>query len=108
MGKHRGRGWAWSRIGAPLGAAAVCTALAVGCAEIDGAAPDTANGFVDPSGGGVLLLMLSWLGVALWVFLLAAFALGLPSMEAATVTDEPEAAPTADRPAAMTPDSGAG
>ena len=67
-----------------------------------------ANGLVDLSGGGFLLLMLSWLGIARWVFLLAAFALGLPSMEAVTVSDEPEAAPTADLPAATTPDFGAG
>jgi hypothetical protein len=66
-----------------------------------------ANGFVDLSGGGVLLLTLSWLGTARWVFLLAAFVLGLPSMEVARVTDEAEGAPTPDRSAATTPDSGA-
>ncbi len=67
-----------------------------------------ANGFVDLSGGGVLLLMLTWLGIARWVFLLAAFVLGLPSMEGVPVSDEPVAAATPDRPAVTTPGSAAG
>ena len=66
------------------------------------------NGFVDLSGGGVLLLMFSWLGIARWIFLLAAFVLGLPSMERATISDGPEVAPTPDPPAVTTPGSGAG
>ena len=48
------------------------------------------DGFVDLSGGGVLLLMLSWLGIAKWVLLLWAFALGLPSTAPAADPDEPD------------------
>ena len=67
-----------------------------------------ASGFVDLSGGGVFLIMLSWLGIARWVFLLTAFALGLPSMEGVPVSDEPVAGATPDRPAVTTPSSGPG
>jgi hypothetical protein len=48
-----------------------------------------ASGFVDLSQGGFFLSVLSWLGIARWVFLLAAFALGLPAPAA---TGDPQAA----------------
>ncbi len=40
MGQRGDGGRRWSRIAAPLGAATVCIALAVGCAGIEGADPD--------------------------------------------------------------------
>lgn len=66
------------------------------------------SGLIDLSGGGFLLLMLTWLGIARWVFLLAAFALGLPSTEGATVSDEPAPTVTGGPQAATRSGSGAG
>ena len=54
------------------------------------------SGFVDLSQGGFFLSLLTWLAVARFTFLLAAFALGLPSTA------------TADPPAATRSGSGAG
>jgi hypothetical protein len=59
---------------------------------------------VDLSSGAFLLTFLSWLGIGRWVFLLTAFALGLPS----AVSDEPDATATTDPTASTTRDSAAG
>ena len=67
-----------------------------------------ASGFVDLSGAGSALLVLTWLGLAGWVFLLAAFVLGLPSMAPVSETDRPAPPVTADPLAATRSGSGAG
>jgi hypothetical protein len=56
--------------------------------------------------GPIVNLIIGWLSIANWVLLLLAFATGLPST--APVPREPEAPPTADRPAATRSGSGAG
>jgi hypothetical protein len=66
------------------------------------------SGLVDLSQGGFFLRMLTWLGIAKFGFLLAAFALGLPSTAPVSPSDEPAPAPTADPQAATRSDSAAG
>jgi hypothetical protein len=64
-------------------------------------------GLVHISGSGLPLFLLTWLGVARWVLLLAAFASGLPSTAVGPVADEPQATPTGDPLAATRSGSGA-